>query len=317
MAQYKNAMERIFNKENTTIISKDTPLPTTVGDLENNIIVQNPIVDILIENYDWIMKTLVPTLWVIIFILMMDRDSFISLWYMPILGIFAACLANCVPIGGGIVYVPALSLLGVNMKLGVAFTVTTMTCGNGVFGFLKWLHKDKSLFLFDAVVYTVIPSWIGTLVSVAFTAPNEHFVRLLFGIFCFLMSLYVILLLQFNTFPEVLKYLNGNNSSNENNQKVVHVHPKDISLQNWSIVSLISFIAGFVLVPNIGIGPALTTYISLSCIGVKNDSAIVTGIVVGGWVSLVPAIIHLVYFQDIPFQMWIMVLPGVYIGAQV
>lgn len=36
----------------------------------------------------------------------------VEVLYMPFLGIFAALLANSVPIGGGIVYIPVLHLLG-------------------------------------------------------------------------------------------------------------------------------------------------------------------------------------------------------------
>ena len=61
--------------------------------------------------------------------MVMTRESFFSLFYMPFLGLFAAVLANCVPIGGGIVYIPALSLLGTHVHLSVSFTVATMSVG--------------------------------------------------------------------------------------------------------------------------------------------------------------------------------------------
>jgi hypothetical protein len=43
-----------------------------------------------------------------------SNESFylIELFFMPFLGIAAALLANSVPIGGGIVYIPVLHLLG-------------------------------------------------------------------------------------------------------------------------------------------------------------------------------------------------------------
>lgn len=47
--------------------------------------------------------------------------------YMPFLGIFSATLANAVPVGGGIVFVPALAIMGSHIKLGASFTVATMT----------------------------------------------------------------------------------------------------------------------------------------------------------------------------------------------
>jgi hypothetical protein len=38
---------------------------------------------------------------------------------------------------------------------------------------------------------------------------------------------------------------------------------------------------------------------------------------VGGWVSVVPFMLHLFVLNDVPIVLWLMVLPGVYIGAQV
>ena len=61
--------------------------------------------------------------------MVMTRDSFFSLIHMPFLGLFAAILANCVPIGGGIVYIPALSLLGNHVHMTVSFTLATMSVG--------------------------------------------------------------------------------------------------------------------------------------------------------------------------------------------
>jgi len=70
-------------------------------------------------------------------------------------------------------------------------------------------------------------------------------------------------------------------------------------------------------VPNIGVGPALTTYVLLELYGYEAEQAIVTGIITGGWVCILPFIIHWVDIGDVPWKMWIMVLPGVFIGSKV
>lgn len=73
-------------------------------------------VSLLQERADFILHVVTPVIWVILFVLIIDRQSFYETWYLPILGILAAFLANSVPIGGGIIYIPALSLLGANIS---------------------------------------------------------------------------------------------------------------------------------------------------------------------------------------------------------
>ena len=43
----------------------------------------------------------------------------------------------------------------------------------------------------------------------------------------------------------------------------------------------------------------------------------VTAIVAGGWTSIVPFMLHLLVLNDVPMALWVMVLPGVYLGARV
>ena len=96
----------------------------------------NDIVDLINKHLDSktaeiILSQALPSLWALALLLFSDTTTILTSWFMPFLGLFAAFLANSVPIGGGIVYIPALYLLGVNVKLGAAFTVATMTFGNG------------------------------------------------------------------------------------------------------------------------------------------------------------------------------------------
>jgi TRAP-type uncharacterized transport system fused permease subunit len=54
----------------------------------------------------------------------------------------------------------------------------------------------------------------------------------------------------------------------------------------------------------------------LVLLGYKEQRAIVTGIVTGGWVCIVPFLIH-IYRNDVPYALWVLVLPGVFYGAKV
>jgi uncharacterized membrane protein YfcA len=90
----------------------------------------------------------------------------------------------------------------------------------------------------------------------------------------------------------------------------------ELTMRNKIVLSIISFAGGYYLVPYIGIGPALTTFITLQVQGFDAKSSIVTGIITGGWTALVPFLLHLFYYRDVPFKLWVMVLPGVYFGAK-
>jgi hypothetical protein len=90
------------------------------------------------------------------------------------------------------------------------------------------------------------------------------------------------------------------------------------STESWQLLlAFVSLLGGVFLVPNIAIGPALTTYLLLVLMGFRTKVAMVTGVVTGGWVCLVPFLLHLLVLQDVPIVLWLMVLPGVYVGAQV
>lgn len=312
----------------------------------------------------WTMNVLTPVLWAFALVLYVDRDDFLSLLHMPFLGFFAAFLANSVPIGGGIVYIPALSLLGSQLTLGTMFTLSIMPIGNGIFGFLNWLRKDSSLIIWDSFAFTVLPSWIGSFIAMSMLpTPDVFYVKYAFGFFCFLLGSLVLLSIYRGGLKNVIGVRHeplpvasiakeqelskveeqtdllidvDNADTNTNNPTEEADKSSSVSsaehsylsqrrpvafqpdVNAWSVVILVSFIGGIVLVPNIGIGPALVTYLLLVYMGYPDQAAIVTGIVTGGWVCVLPLVLHYVTNPlVIPYKLVIMVLPGVYLGAKV
>jgi uncharacterized membrane protein YfcA len=355
MAQYKAAMARLYGAE-------DVPRePTAVTGTPKPVGPSGPLEAYVEENFNFLMKFLIPLLWCFCFVILMDHDSFINNLYITFIGIFAAILANAVPIGGGIVYVPSLALLGVNLHLGVAFSVSTMTFGNGVFGFLKWMHKDPSLIVWESFAYTVLPSSAGTLLAMVYFPPMDvALVRTMFAVFCLLLAGLVILAvyrggaidkvidtpLEGSIITTCAPRAGAVDVDEEVAEKATlvtedaevsavpeasaqvptttvlhaafHTHRNQtVSGTSWVVIGVVSFLAGAVLVPNIGVGPALTTFLALQIVGYAPKRAIVTGIVTGGWVCVVPFLLHLLWLEDVPLQLWIMVLPGVYVGSQV
>jgi hypothetical protein len=85
-----------------------------------------------------------------------------------------------------------------------------------------------------------------------------------------------------------------------------------------AVLIVVGFLGGLVFVPNIGIGPALFTYVALALLGYAETASMVTGIITGGWVCALPLLWTLVLTPEkLPFKLWIMTIPGVFYGAKV
>lgn len=172
----------------------------------------------------------------------------------------------------------------------------------------------------------MLPSSIATLLAIYLVpSPNIVAIKRLFGGFCIALGIIVGVASRnggiSRTISPLFSRAKSISSSEISAIKLTHslAYSTEIylNLSKWIVIGIISFLAGFILVPNIGIGPALTTYILLELYGYEAERAIVTGIITGGWVCILPFLIHWIEFGDIPWRMWIMVLPGVYIGAKV
>lgn len=330
------------------------------------------------ENADFILHTVTPLVWIILFIGIMDRQSFLETWYMPFLGVFAAFLANSVPLGGGIVYIPVLSLLGANIQLGSAFTLAIMPFGNGIFGFLRWLVKNSEVIRWEVFPYVVLSSWIGSFLAVfVLPTPETAWIKFGFGIFCLVLGTLVtaavyrgglrnvfgfpavptliekrIPLVQTFTVASIPDHpeddlisidhtIEASAEAIEENSSEIGTETdslladteiesaniatsttthQSISLsdtQKWILI-VVGFFGGVVFVPNIGIGPALFTYVTLALFGYGETAAMVTGIVTGGWVCALPLLWNLLLLpQNIPYKLWVMTVPGVFYGAKV
>lgn len=289
------------------------------------------IIELVKQHADNILHLYSPVMWCALLVLFVDAKALFDLWYMPFLGVLAAFLANSVPIGGGIVYIPALSLLGAQITLGASFTIATMPIGNGIFGFLRWLLKDPTVFIWESFPYTVIPNWIGSLIAMSILpAPDQHLIKLCFGLFSFIVGILVVMSLYrgglHNVISDILPIATTPPQSMENKTDSVESGGRDgkvvliveqQTLQNYRwLIIIISFLEGIVITPNIGIGPALITYFLLVLCGYKEQRAMVTGIVTGGWVCAIPFVVN-ISRNDVPYALWVMVLPGVFYGAKV
>lgn len=335
MAQYKASIDRMFPKEND---EEDDLRPLMMDDergettnREADALEHLPSILVWLHKHaSFLMMPVLPSLWCLLFLSTMDREMLLSAYAMPLLGIGSASLANAVPVGGGIVFVPILRFFGIELQLGAAFALATMTFGNGVFGFLTWLDKDPSCIAWHTVQYAVVPAWIGATWGTLYPFLKPVECKQLFALFCFLVAIivgrgiYISKKRRINSLEPIDADKGGKAFSIVENDTIVDNDNASEWLSSdsrrrrriWACCC--SFLAGSILVSHIAIGNAMTTFLVCSFVWrLPAKTSVVTGILVGGWTSAVPFAIHLIVLQDVPIALWVMGLPGVYLGARI
>jgi hypothetical protein len=158
--------------EGGTQVAIEDPVEIYIGH-ENTLILRRTL--LYIEAHAAFILRVIFIKFLLIFIIMLPfgEFSFTDIALMPCIGIVAASLANSVPVGGGVVFIPALHLLGLHMKLGVSFSFATMSVGNGVFGFLNWVARDKGLIIWESAPFALVPSWVRASILMLFARANS------------------------------------------------------------------------------------------------------------------------------------------------
>ncbi len=228
---------------------------------------------------------------------LVETKELYAAWFMPFLGVVAATIAMSTPAGGGIVFFPTMVLLGIPPIEAVAFSVGAQSVGMGIFGTFNWIKRDKLAINFPVVITTVL---IGSAVSLIalFVFPIEEAepLQLTFSFFGVGLATYVLYSLR-----------------------------KDLDKQNnriqWSIwmVVAIAFVGliGGLLVGYIGAGiDALLFLVLTSRFKIDAHQATVTSIITMGLTAMIPFCVHLFIIGDVPINLWLMVLPGILIGAR-
>ena len=278
-------------------------------------IMPNPALAYLQQYADFILMPLLPILWCLLLVATLNRDQLLSAWGMPLLGIFSATLANAVPVRGGIVFLPVLHLLGYHISLGSAFAVSTIFFGNGIFGFLSWIKKDPSAIVFYALPAAVMPAWIGSAIGTLRPLMSAEQCRTVFALFAIKEAVIVWrgLYVGRRNLRVGKPFSIGFDSED--------AEAADLARRKKStryIASACSFFSGLILVSHIGIGNALISFLVFTFVWkLPPKQAMVTAIISGGWTSLCPFLMHLLILKDVPLNLWICVLPGVYAGAKI
>lgn len=81
-------------------------------------------------------------------------------------------------------------------------------------------------------------------------------------------------------------------------------------------VALVSFLTGWMLMANIGVGITSITFLSLSVfLGADTQRTVPTAVVCGGWCSVFPLLVNSFYLKQLPLLRVLLTIPGAYCGA--
>lgn len=228
---------------------------------------------------------------------LVESKELYAAWFMPFLGVVAATIAMSTPAGGGIVFFPTMVLLGVPPIEAVAFSVGAQSVGMGIFGTFNWVKRDKLAINFPVVITTVlIGSAVSLLALFVFPIAEAEPLQLTFSFFGVGLATYVLYSLR-----------------------------KGLDKQNnrfrWSVwmVAAIAFVGlvGGLLVGYIGAGiDALLFFVLTSRFKIDAHQATVTSIITMGLTAMIPFGVHLFIKGDVPINLWLMVLPGILLGAR-
>ena len=284
---------------------------------------------------------ILPIGWAIAAVLALYREDMFYWWFMPFVGLAGAMLSNAVPVGGGVVFIPTLHLIGtVQHHQSVAFSVATQSMSNGVFGLLAWLKKDPNAIRWELLPFTVIPAQVAYVI-VNYYLPGHllhpSHCRILMATYSLAVAMFVFTMYRQGGLDEAMRKartykstemarfsrMSGEDGKDipeppeagraEGNAEPLKLPPANVLV----LVSICCFVDGWVLVANLGVGNSLTSFLVLVVLaGVDTQSALVTGIVTGGWTAMVAFAVQ-VHKGNLLLPLWLMGLPGTYVGASV
>ncbi len=217
-------------------------------------------------------------------------------FFMPILGVLAATVANTTPVAAGIVYFPILTFLKISPLEAVLYTMMIQSYGMGI-GAIRWFIEDRRLFLWKVLPICLIFGAAGAFCStVYFPLTNPAILKNVFNIISFILVSAI--------FYSVIKK---------------HRYPKtSIPLNRRNVILLIiaAYIGG-VFAGWLGFGIDTVFYFLLTLVfRVQPAIAIVTSIALMTGISLFGTGLHYIIHPDVlPWGIWYSALPGVTLGG--
>ena len=217
-------------------------------------------------------------------------------FFMPILGVLAATVANTTPVAAGIVYFPILTFLKISPLEAVLYTMMIQSYGMGI-GAIRWFIEDRRLFLWKVLPICLLFGAAGVFSStVLFPLNNPGVLKNAFNIISFILVSAI--------FYSVIKK---------------HRYPKtSVALNRKNIIILIiaAYIGG-VFAGWLGFGIDTVFYFVLTLVfRIQPAIAIVTSIALMTGISIFGTGIHYVMHPEVlPWGIWYSALPGVTLGG--
>jgi uncharacterized membrane protein YfcA len=218
---------------------------------------------------------------------------------MPFVGVIGSTIAMATPAGGGIVYFPVIAMIAVPATQATSYAYATQTVGMGVFGAINWIRKAHHLIIWWVIGVTVVATWVGSALSMfVFPIHNDLVLESMFASFCFLLIVYVIWGLVKGSLP---------------------AQDQELPL-DWKSVSVcaVTGILGGILLGWIPVGVDVFMFVVLTALyGMDPRRATVISILILGWSSILPFLVHLIWRQTIPMYFWALTLGGCVLGARI
>jgi hypothetical protein len=214
------------------------------------------------------------------------------------LGVAAATIAMSTPAGGGVVFFPVMVLLGVPPIQAVAFSVGAQSVGMGIFGTYNWMRRDRAAILLPVVLATGIIGGAATLLALlVFPVTESGPLQLTFSAFGVGLAAYIFHRVRYGSGGQARRF-------------------------EWNARMLIAIagvgLIGGLLVGYVGAGiDALLFLVLTAFFKVDVHEATVTSIVTMGFTASVPFAVQLFVLGNVPIHLWLMVLPGILIGARI
>jgi len=249
-------------------------------------------------------------LWLILIFTLLDNNTRNSLWYIPLLGIIGSIIGVGTPVGGGIVYFPALTVLNVPANEAVAFNYATAVANLGGLGLLTWARKRPESIqkYYWLLLWVILFGWVGSAMSTyLFPIEQEITLRAMFLVFVFLVLIYVGYLLY--------KEFTTDKTKEEKLTRYQEVPMTGFNLFGLAIIGLI----GGIIVGWLSVGLDITLFIFLTFFyNMEPVNATIMAVLAMGFTSLYPLIIrHIIEEEDVPYKLWLMIEGGSIIGARI
>ena len=115
-------------------------------------------------------------------------------WFAPLMGIVACAIpSGGAPVAGGVVFLPVLSMVGLEPHDAVGFAAATQMFGVGIFAPLGWMSRDPTV-LMGGFLRVALPYALGGLLTGLLLVPLEQSEEVMwaFTVFVFFLAWYTV-----------------------------------------------------------------------------------------------------------------------------